>query len=156
MTPLETSQAARIAELESALRSMRDIARNAVAEQARFLADGLVHGVDRVMAQAGLGGCLGHPCDGTQCPPCAAVRSQNTGEIDTPPNVDRNPDVATDRHGFPLVLDDEARATLHANHRCAHDCPLCAALLCGKPISDPKWPCSLGKGHTGECAELPF
>ncbi len=25
--------------------------------------------------------CRGHPCDGTQCPPCAAVRSQDAGEV---------------------------------------------------------------------------
>ncbi len=146
MTPLEEKQAARIAELEGALRSMRKLARNAVAEQALFLADGLVHGVERVMAATRVhDGCLGHPCSPSAlCPPCA---------VGTPPNVDRRPDVSD----FPLVLDDEAIATLHANGKCPPSCTIGGRHLCGKLCDDgSSWTCMETRGHGGDCNPIPF
>ncbi len=157
---------ARIAELAGALRSMRKLARNAVAEQALFLADGLVHGVDRIFSSAHVGEerepCRGHPCrmvtnrvNESMCPPCAREFARREA-VDAPPNIDRRPDVAD----FPIVLDDEAIATLHANGKCPPSCTIggrhrCGT-LCDGMLGAPGWPCMETRGHDGDCNSVPF
>ncbi len=192
MTELETKQAARIADLETALRSMAQIAHDAIGEQSRFLADSLDYGMRVILETAGLEPlsgvralCLGHPCDGTQCPSCAVVRSQNAGTVDavlhpngkcgcagegtcawcvrTQANIDRGESAgAEEEAGIPCDGGGLCNRTDCAMRGCIAGVSRRATAApppigdCTKPPLPGGWSCSLHANHSGPCSELPF